>query len=148
MSARTIYSYGYRNRSPDELVAVAEQFDATVVDCRYQPYSRHRQWGRDMLQKRLGWRYVWVRAFGNLKYREPYRPSADNVVLADPEKGLREVAPILAVRSIICLCMCDHHDRCHRRDVIDLMVAKFGLSVVLLGADAEPVEGTSQIPLL
>lgn len=144
MSGRVIYSYGYRHRSPDELVALAERLDATVGDCRYQPYSRQRQWGRDFLQKRLGQRYVWLRAFGNLRYRET---AADAVELVDPETGLREVAPILARRSLIALCMCEHHHECHRKDVIELIAARFGLPMVLLGADA--VSGhQAQISLL
>jgi hypothetical protein len=94
-----------------------------------------RQWGRDNLQRRLPGRYVWVRGFGNEEYM-----SATAIRLHDPEGALREVGPVLARRSLIVLCMCEHHERCHRRDVIELMVARFGLPVLLLGADAGPVE--------
>ena len=131
MSARTLYSFGYRNRSIEDLVALAEKLDATVADVRFQPYSRQREFGRDNLQRRLPGRYVWLHGFGNEEYM-----SATAIRLHDPEVALRDVAPILARRSLIVLCMCDHHERCHRRDVIELIAAKFNLPVVLLGADA------------
>ncbi|MCZ7547383.1 MAG: DUF488 family protein [Anaerolineae bacterium] len=56
-----------------ELVALAHELDALVVDVRLAPRSRVREWNQSVMAEALGDRYLHVGAVGNLNYKDRRR---------------------------------------------------------------------------
>ena len=113
----TIFTTGYaRLREPALLGLYAVELDAIVVDVRLSPWTRFNGWARRDLEARLGERYRWVEAFGNVNYREQGRPR-----LKDPEAGVQQVAPLLEHHNVILLCGCADPLTCHRHVVAETL---------------------------
>jgi uncharacterized protein (DUF488 family) len=137
MAATTIYTAGYaRLRDPDRLKALAETHNAIVIDVRLRPYTSFTGWSRQELSALLGQQYRWVEAFGNVNHR------GGPIMLHDREGGLRQIAPLLATRSVILLCGCADHRTCHRRIVAEALARRTGRPIVHL----LPVEEEAATP--
>lgn len=87
-----IYTFGTPRRRLAELVALAHELDALVVDVRLAPRSRVREWNQAVMAEALGDRYLHVGAFGNLNYKAAGAP----VKLRDPEAGVAAPEPARA----------------------------------------------------
>ena len=124
MSGPVLYTFGYEQRPPEDLLAEADRLDAVVVDVRIQPFSKRAAWGKPHLAALLGHRYRWVAGFGNKNYK------GGPVELADPEAGLAQIADLIAEgRNIILLCYEADPANCHRSQVAALIAARFGCPV-------------------
>lgn len=113
-SGKVAYLTGYTGkptRSPQQLLQLAINLDAMVIDCRFNPASRWvRHWNRNELAKVLGERYLWVRSFANNAYKE------GRIELVDPAAGLA-ILSCQPAQSVIILCACSDGERCHRKQV-------------------------------
>ncbi|MCZ7547390.1 MAG: DUF488 domain-containing protein [Anaerolineae bacterium] len=125
----TIYTFGTQRRRLAELVALAGDLDALVVDVRLAPRSRVREWNQAVMAAALGDRYLHVGVFGNLNYKTAGAP----VRLRDPEAGIAALEPARAAgQSVILVCYEEDPAHCHRRDVAGLLHARWGWLVVHL----------------
>lgn len=136
--ARTCFTWGYSGRPLADLIGYMCDLDAVVVDIRLKPWSQDGRWVGAHLHHALGEQaalgalpatrllYHHVPAYGNKNYK------GGPIELADPERGWRQVAGILAHRSIILLCVCRAWALCHRRVVAEDLAAACGVPVVHL----------------
>lgn len=116
---KTAYLTGYTGkptRTPAQLLQLAINLGAVVVDSRYNPQSRVKHWNRYMLHEVLGDRYKHVKAFGNEAYKEGY------IRLSDPAAGL-VILESQNVECCIILCACSDGAHCHRTQVGDFLNA-------------------------
>jgi uncharacterized protein (DUF488 family) len=117
----TVQTLGYMH--PDAATTLAAWMASdpmtVLVDIRYSPRSRWRpQWTKKALEAAYGGRYIHVKAFGNVNYRDPVAP----IRLLDPDAGVRWALKTLhAGYSLILLCACKEDDRCHRKTVATLI---------------------------
>lgn len=123
---------------------------ATVlVDARLTPFAHNRPiWSRlgpDGLQKRWGERYVFLmdpasgkNALGNQNYKVRNAP----VALVNAEMGLREILNRLAQgQSVVLLCGCLNYERCHRRTIVEWLLAQQPDIKVILESKQEEAHG-------
>lgn len=102
---------GKRTRTPVQLLQLATNLDAVVVDSRYNPASRWAtHWNRVPMQNALGDRYLWLNDFGNSAYKE------GAIKLVNPPRGLAYLDSVGITRAII-LCACADGATCHRTQV-------------------------------
>lgn len=127
----TLYTLGYTGLKPEELLKAVEHYDATLVDVRISPYSRHPQWSGLNLSRQLGQQYIHIRALGNLNYKQPEL----GIKLVDPDEGCFRLVQLLKQRSVILLCACPDHHTCHRSTAAAEMEARYDVEVVHLSAD-------------
>jgi hypothetical protein len=123
----TVYTFGYSGQSPAELAKTARELEAIVVDVRHSPHSRRPDWRKGALLKALGGNYLHVPELGNINYK-----GTGGIQIADLDKGLRLVWPILESASVILLCVCASHVDCHRAVVAAAMNKRWGVEVVHL----------------
>jgi hypothetical protein len=90
-----------------------------LVDIRYSPWSRWQpQWRKAVMRERYGYRYLHLKALGNVNYNKPGRP----IQLLDPEKSVQAAAQFLQSGwSMMLLCACKNYETCHRKVVYDLI---------------------------
>jgi hypothetical protein len=116
---KTAYLTGYTakpTRTPDQLLQLAINLEATVVDIRYSPRSRVLHWNQDALKEKLGRRYCLVGAFGN----SAYRTGLIRVVNPAFGMGLLNRWP---EQNFILLCGCNDGETCHRKQVGEYLAA-------------------------
>jgi uncharacterized protein (DUF488 family) len=109
-----VYTLGYAGVTVDELKAVAEALDATIFDVRYSPQSRNPTFRLAHLKKELGDRYHWLRAFGNVNYR-----NGGEILLEDPSAGMLAVHQ--SQKPVILMCACRDYDTCHRKTIAEFL---------------------------
>lgn len=113
----TLYTLGYTGTKRDQLLTLAEKLDATLVDVRLSPRSRHPMWDGSALAQAWGERYRHIRDLGNVNYKAPER----GIMLMSVENGTLTLVRLLAVRPAIILCACSDWQTCHRRVVAEEM---------------------------
>ena len=102
-----LYTIGYSRRTARNILAIATELDAVVIDVRGSPRSRKADFNRPALERVMGARYVWRgETLGN------YAP---NVVT--PE-GLRWLEQFGDKRHAILMCMEGPPGDCHRHHMI------------------------------
>ena len=114
---KRILSYGYQGTSPDDLAQYVDALNAVVFDCRISPYSFDRNWSKKNLDDTLGSRYVWIRALGNLNYKEP----GSGIKLRDAATGVRLILKALERKEVILICMCRSITNCHLKRIVDIL---------------------------
>ena len=102
-SNATIYTIGYAALRPVRLFEITEQLKATVIDCRYKPYSRVPGFDRPMLTDLFGARYEWrghdLGGFGHV--------TSQGIAFIRNSK-----------RNLLLMCMEEAPGECHRhRDI-------------------------------
>jgi hypothetical protein len=108
---------GRPTRTPAQLLQLAINLEAVVVDSRFNPVSRWAtHWNRIRLQDALGDRYLWLQPFGNSAYKE------NKINLVNPALGLTYITDIGVTRAII-LCACSDGQTCHRKQVGEYLAA-------------------------
>lgn len=122
----TIYTAGYSGLTPAQLGAMAERLGAVIIDVRYSPFSRDAAWRKPAMAKLWGKWYRHLNEFGNRNYK------GNEIVIADFEKGVEEITPILKDHPVILLCACWSFQLCHRKVVADRLAARLGTSVTHL----------------
>ena len=116
---KTAYLTGYTGeptRTPAQLLQLAINLGAVVVDSRYNPQSRVPHWNGIALGKLMGRKYLHIRDFGNQAYKEGY------IKLVDPASGLDQLNNHTADTFII-LCACSDGQHCHRKQVGEYLAA-------------------------
>ncbi len=144
-----IFTFGYSGASLAQLTRLTQVLDATVIDTRYSRLTRRVDFSANRLEAALKARYVHIREFGNVNYK-----NGGAVKLADPALGISRVSSIMSEASVILLCVCASWEECHRRDVAELLSKEFALPVKHLSpedviadsseVDAEDLEGKSR----
>jgi uncharacterized protein (DUF488 family) len=110
-----IYTFGYAGQKIEKLKEDVEKLDAIIVDVRFSPWSKDKQWGQSGLIKEFGNRYkAGGKYFGNKNYQ------GDEIILADPLEGVKRIQQI-GDRNIILMCGCWNFTTCHRRNVAELL---------------------------
>lgn len=126
MHFHQLYTLGYSGLAPQELLAFAQREKALVVDVRLSPLSRRAGWAQPALRELLGERYRHVPAFGNRNYKND-----GPIALADPGAGFEQVRPWLEQdQPLILLCVCEHWQHCHRRNVAEYIEGRLSTSEV------------------
>src|SRR3954454_24378906 len=97
----TCFTIGYLGLQVSELERWCAAWDTVVIDTRIKPWSRDPEWRLSEMAVPLGSRYLWVRDFGNWRYRET---DPDAIDLVNPERGIQLAARLLKTGSICCLC--------------------------------------------
>jgi hypothetical protein len=144
-----LYEIGYRRPEALDQIdqALAQNDSLIVVDIRYTPASRNPEWTKSAFEKRFGSRYTWLRNLGNVNHHKP-----GNIRIADPEKGIAQLAEILKDHSAILLCGCPEYEECHRKTVADLFQQvhrehRGGILPLTVQADNETRCTTCKIPI-
>lgn len=113
---------GYADREAEQRIDdFLAQPHAMLVDIRYRPYSRWRPaFNHGALAKRHNKQYHLLLSLGNKNYNDPTK----DIVIADPEDGVRNVLRLLDEgHSLMLMCACKDYERCHRKIVYDLVMA-------------------------
>jgi uncharacterized protein (DUF488 family) len=135
-----VFTIGHSTRTLDELVAMLQSFDITVLaDIRTIPRSRHNpQFNADALATALpalGLRYVHFKGLGGL--RKPltdspnqgwrntsFRGYADYMATDDFELALAQLHELAGAGRVVIMCAEAVQWRCHRSLVADALVAR------------------------
>lgn len=124
----TLFTIGYTGRTLDELAAIVQSHNATLVDTRFSPYSRVPHWNGGALRQQFGDRYVWMgKTLGNVNYK-----NGGDIKLAAPDKAVAPIAALLAKQPVILMCACVDIDSCHRADVAEYLEDKLDCDTVHL----------------
>lgn len=131
----TLRLIGYGGRTRSELIECLRRSGVEqVVDVRFRPVGRMEFRGEHLRAalETLGIGYHWVQGFGNRNYR------SGETDLADPEKGVKVVAPLIRECRVALLCACRYTEDCHRSVVAELLKsAVSGLRLIRLGESDE-----------
>lgn len=123
-----IFTIGYAHLTLPLFHEWVHRHNAIVIDTRLNPYySNHADFRFSVLSVHLGKQYRSVTAWGNRAYR-----GGTQVQIADYDKGLLQVRPILATNPVVLLCGCSRVERCHRRVLAERLAADTGLDVTHL----------------
>ncbi len=114
-----LYTVGYAGLEGIEQLQKFLAQEIFLVDIRYFPSSRWQpEWSRKQLIERFASNYRHIRELGNVNYHSLDLP----VELLDAREGLSRIVPLLEQGRDICLlCACADWQRCHRREVADLL---------------------------
>ncbi len=138
-----IMPLGYADPTANKIVFQHLVYDAEtwiLVDIRLNNVAGrwYREWdGRGLAAIYTGL-YLHVPELGNLNYKDKSQP----IALAQPEAGLERLAREMKMgHNLILLCACKYYERqvsktrtqhCHRKDVVELIVAAItGVEVVM-----------------
>lgn len=89
-----------------------------MIDVRLKPWSQQAEWRRASLEDQLGRRYLWIEAWGNLRYK--VGPPVD---LKDWEAGLQQFQSLAGgATCAVILCGCRDEMACHRAVVLTRLV--------------------------
>lgn len=96
--------------------------NAILVDIRQSTKSKKKsEWTLEKLQERYGNRYLWIQALGNLNYFKPGAP----IVINNLEVGLtRLIIGLQRGYTLVLLCTCQRYETCHRKVIVDALLAK------------------------
>lgn len=114
-AACRIYTTGYTGKKPGDLLALARDNNAVIVDIRKSASSRVPCWRGPELASLLGERYVHAPQLGNNNYK-----AGGDIQIADIEGGVRAVLAI-EKPAVILLCACERADICHRSVVAEAL---------------------------
>jgi len=128
-----IYTLGYGQLVPAQVLTIAEGLDAVVVDVRGRPVSRRPGFGRRQLETLLGARYEWQGdQLGGLHHLADAR--------AKWPDGLRRMLQLR--QPLVMLCQCHAPGVCHRHQLALELHRMFGTDPVHLFYDAGIWEAT------
>jgi len=135
-----LYTVGYIGWRLQDIQAVLESHQASLVDIRFAPYSRNPAFRKAHLQAQLGARYVHAQALGNRNYQ------GGPVEIVDYQRGRRIIAGLLDQwGAAILMCACAEVEECHRKGVGDRLRDDLGLTLVHLQRPDPPP--APQLPL-
>lgn len=141
----TIYTLGYSQvGSLEQLVEVAAEYQAVVVDVRYRRFSRVPRWSEGSLRAALGQQYLACEALGNKNYKGEY---GEGIMLANVSRGVAQLKSVLAETNVILLCACKEWHTCHRRDAAEAVSAALGLPVEHLQPERRTGSGVPPVGL-
>lgn len=125
-----IYTLGYSGWRIEDVEAVLGRLDAILVDVRMVPRSRWAPtWNSAVLAKRLGERYMWMRAFGNVNYKGTF----EQIAIVDFPAGEERLREITATgKAVVLLCGCRDVNVCHRKVLADWLAQAWTADVVHL----------------
>ena len=117
-----IVSVGYNGMRVGQFcAALIKERVEVVVDVRYKPYSRQWQFNIHKLSEvleRYEIRYRHVEMLGNVNYKGDYDETS--IIIADQASGNEVLDDLLRRHSVIAvMCVCEHHDKCHRSNVLE-----------------------------
>lgn len=114
---------GYTGRTPQDLLTLAEERNALLIDIRLSAASRVPVWRLSEMQEFFKRRYVHLPALGNLNYKSG---DPDRIVIKDFALGLSRLRNLLKSHNLILLCVCRSAESCHRM-VIKQKLAQYDL---------------------
>jgi hypothetical protein len=135
----TIYTAVYARWTLDALAAKVAELGALLVDTRYTPWSNNPDFRRGALEARFGTSYLWIRDLGNTNYH------GGPIQLADPKAALSILAPILAERPVVLLCVCADASQCHRQVAAEFLAERLGGEIVHLEPPVQ--QGSSEVTI-
>ncbi len=123
----TIYTLGYSGWRIEDVEAVLDRLDAILVDVRMVPRTRWAPaWNSAVLAGRLGERYTWLRAFGNVNYKGTF----EQIKIADFDAGEIRLREITATgKAVVLLCGCRDVNVCHRKVLAERLAQAWGTEV-------------------
>ena len=122
-----VYTWGYKGKKLSDLLALLDERDAILIDCRYMPRTRRAEFRQRTLMDQLGDRYHWIRGFGNLNWKADFSAP---VLIADLEGGwqqLKEIMELHPGKNLLLVCTCRVGEDCHRHEVAVWLQANWGL---------------------
>ena len=135
-----LYTVGYIGWRLQDIQAVLESHQASLVDIRFAPYSRNPAFRKAHLQAQLGARYVHAQALGNRNYQ------GGPVEIVDYQRGRRIIAGLLDQwGAAILMCACAEVEECHRKGVGERLSADLGVALAHLQRPDPPP--APQLPL-
>ncbi len=121
---KSLYTYGYAGRQAIDLLTLAQSLDASVAGIRFSPRSRIPAWNAGRLQKLLDERWLHILELGNRNFKD------GPVEFVDLEAGVARVGELLVRQPVILLWACADLLRYHRRLAAEVIVIRFGVSVI------------------
>ena len=130
-----IYTIGYSGRTIEELKAITDSHNGGILDIRYSPRSRRPEWSKKRLTALYGNLYLHLWEWGNELYNQGEIQLADFTEGLRVFKGIEEDAKAAEWNgAIFLMCACKEYDRCHRRQVAELL-REHGYEVKEYGED-------------
>ena len=142
-----LYTLGYTGWTLPAIVEQVYALDAVLVDVRFMPFTRRREFIRKSFAEALAdpggrIRYQWVKAFGNVNYKDGTKP----IQILDFEAGVHEIEHLMARRrALVLMCTCASPARCHRTVVVDKLAERFRLRVKHLTPATLTPSGQSEL---
>ena len=102
------YTTGCAGRDINDLKALVEALDATLVDIRFSPHSEVFVWRQIYLKTLLGRNYAHIPNLGNRSFKETGKIAIQNLQL-----GIETL--ISLDTNAILFCACEKLENCHRR---------------------------------
>jgi uncharacterized protein (DUF488 family) len=123
----TVFTLGYANASLTQLIKLLDVKDYYLFDIRFNPRSSIKGWNDYELKRALDWRYLHVKAFGNVNYR-----GSGPIKILDYPTGRTQIE--VSTIPVVLMCGCRDFSTCHRKTVADLLIAD-GFTVQELSFD-------------
>jgi hypothetical protein len=119
-----IYTAGYSGHTAPQLLEVALEKNALVLDIRFSPWSWQAEWRKYALESLLDGRYAYVKNWGNRNYNN--REAGIEIVdfAAGLKDMMREGVRFEMRCNFILLCQCPVLESCHRAVVAEMMRAE------------------------
>jgi hypothetical protein len=115
----SLITIGYAGWEPTDIKALVDRESAILVDVRLKPFAKREEFCQRPLTRLFGSAYVHARGLGNLNYKGEMGPG---VKLADPQPWVEQIRQWLSgERTVILMCGCYNHTKCHRSDVAKLI---------------------------
>jgi uncharacterized protein (DUF488 family) len=120
----TIYTIGYTGRTPEQILGILNEHDATLLDIRYNPRSRVPHWNKGPLSRTFGERYLHVPALGNVNYKG----TVEEISIADLPAGTEALRRFHEQnRNVVLMCVCADVSTCHRKVVAEALAKAWGV---------------------
>lgn len=122
-----IYTLGYSGWAIEDVEAVLDRLDAILVDVRMVPRTRWAAaWNSAVLARRLGERYTWLRAFGNVNFKGTF----EQIKIADFPAGEQRLREITATgKAVVLMCGCRDVNVCHRKVLAERLAQAWGAEI-------------------
>lgn len=134
-SLNVCYTLGYILIEPAELLRLATELNAVVVDVRLSPRSRNPEWNGGRVAALLPpGRYRHEPRLGNLNYK------GGPIKIRDLRAGTTTVLSILARQRAILLCVCADGETCHRAVIAKHLRTVHGVTVEEIDVVDDPDE--------
>jgi hypothetical protein len=93
------------------LNAAMKRDEPLLVDIRLNPWSDQPDYQREILEKRLGERYLSLPEWGNVNYKR------GPIQIRDFQAGLRRLVALTPLRPVVLMCGCLSYGSCHRAEI-------------------------------
>lgn len=120
---KKLYTLGYSTTgfTPELVQEMVTELNAVVVDVRFSTGSKKKlSWTGANLEHLLGENYQHIQELGNTNF-QGWQTGDKRIVIADMDKGLQKLVPIMDQNNVILFCVCPTFSRCHSYQIYEAL---------------------------